>query len=169
SSSLCRSFGGLGFGLCGLRRLLRLLVADRDDLQNRVLLAMTFLAPVIVAAALLEHRDLLALGLGDDLRRDGEAAGRLQIPAIASEQDVAERDLVTGVAVELLDDDLVSRVDAILLSARAHDCEHCLFSSFLESRFPRACERVGAGLARESRSPMAGGKTCQPRPRLERA
>jgi len=71
----------------------------------------------------------LALGLGDDLRRDGQAVGRLEVPAVTGEQDVAKRDLVPGSAVELLDDDLVSRVDAILLSARAHDCEHWLFSS----------------------------------------
>src|SRR5207253_949884 len=43
----------------GLRRslLLLLVIADRDDLQYCVLLAMALLATVIVAPALLEHRD----------------------------------------------------------------------------------------------------------------
>jgi hypothetical protein len=50
-------------------------VADRDDLQDRVLLAVALLAAIVVAAALLEHRDLFALGLGDDLGRDGQSVG----------------------------------------------------------------------------------------------
>src|SRR5207237_5783773 len=68
----------------------------------------------------------------------------------AGEQDVAERHAVARVAVELLDDDLVSRGDAILLPARAHDCEHWLFSSFVEIRFPHACRRKSPGPAREA-------------------
>jgi hypothetical protein len=104
-------------------------IADGDDLEDRVLLAVTLLAPVVVAAALLEDGDLLAFRLGDDLGGDGEAVGRLQIAAVAGEQDVAERDLVTGVAVELLDDDLVSGMDAVLLPTRADDCEHDFSSS----------------------------------------
>ena len=46
------------------------------------------LAAIIVPAALLEHRDLVALRLGDDLGRDGQAVGRLQVGAFAGEQDV---------------------------------------------------------------------------------
>ena len=45
------------------------------------------------------------------------------------QQHVAQGDAVAGIAVELLNDDLVSQGDAILLAARAHDCEHWLFSS----------------------------------------
>src|SRR5438445_690758 len=86
-------------------------------------------AAFFVAAALLEHRHLVGLGLGDDLRRDGQALGRLEVRPVAGEQDVAQRDAVARIAVELLDDDLVSRGNAILLAARAHDCEHWLFSS----------------------------------------
>src|SRR3546814_9542155 len=54
------------------RSLLRrgLLVADRGDHQDRVLLAMAFLAAVIVPPALLEDDDLLALRLRDDLGRN---------------------------------------------------------------------------------------------------
>src|ERR1044071_143191 len=108
------------------------MIADRDALEDRVLLAVALLAAVVVAAALLEHRDLLALGLGDDLGRDGEAVGRLEASAVAGAQNVAERDLVTGAAVELLNDNLVSGVDAVLLPARADDCEH----GFLFPRIP---------------------------------
>ena len=49
---------------------------------------------------------------------------RLQIGAFAREQDVGQRDRGPGLSLELLDDDLVSGGNAILLAARAHDCEH---------------------------------------------
>jgi hypothetical protein len=72
-------------------------VADRHDPQDRVLLAMALLAAIVVPAALLEDGDLVALRLGDDLGRDGQAVGRLQVRAVAGEQDVAQGDGVTGV------------------------------------------------------------------------
>jgi len=127
-----------------------------------VLLAMALLAAIIVAAALLEHRHLFALGLGDDLGRDGQSVGFLEVAAVTGEQDLTQGDLVTGIAVELLDDDLVSRVDAILLSARAHDCEHWLFSSRISVSRARACTCRGHGSVRESEAPMAGPRECQP-------
>src|SRR5213075_3406158 len=82
--------------------LLCLVIADRNDLEDRVLLTVALLAPVIVAPPLLEHRDLVALGLGDDLRRDSQAVGRFEAAAVAGEQHIAKRDPVTGVAVQLL-------------------------------------------------------------------
>src|SRR6185503_7494853 len=115
----------------------------------------------IVPAPLLEDSDLVALGLRDDLRRDGEAFGVLQVAAVAGEHDIAQSHLVAGVARQLLDDDLVSRGDAILLAARAHDCEHWLFSSSRNPVRARAGARLGP--ARESEPPMAGGRGCQPR------
>src|SRR3546814_8435144 len=42
----------------------------------------------------------------------------------SSDLDVIQRHLVAGLSGQLLDDDLVSGGDAILLAARAHDCEH---------------------------------------------
>jgi len=126
-----------------------------------VLLAVTLLAAVIVPAALLEHGDLVGLGLGDDLCRNGQAIGRLEAAAVAGEQDIAQRDAVARIAVELLNDDLVSRGDAILLAARAHDCEHWLFSS-LRIRFPGACVRLlRHRRARRSEPPMAATSRCQ--------
>src|SRR6476469_1140349 len=138
-----------------------LVIADGDDLEDRVQLAMALLATIIVAAALLEHRDLVALGLGDDLGGGGQAVRRLDIRPLAGEQVIAQRDLVTGIAVKLLDDDLVSGGDAILLAARAHDCEHWLFSSRSASRL-RAVARSKTPAARGSAPPMAGGRGCQP-------
>src|SRR5690606_7745737 len=122
-----RSFFDLRRGFL-LRRglLLGLAVADRDDAQQRHLLAMPGLAAIVVPAALLEDHDLLALRLGDDLGRNADLARLLQIAAVAGEQDVAERDRIAGVARQLLDRDLVSGGDAILLAARAHYCEHGL-------------------------------------------
>src|SRR3546814_5206365 len=64
--------GGVGLGLLG-RGLLRLLLfADRNDLQDRVLLAMPVAAAIVVTAALLEDDDLLALLLRDNLGRNGQ-------------------------------------------------------------------------------------------------
>ena len=94
-----------------------------------MLLAVALLAAVIVAAALLEHRDLVALGLGDDLGTDGQALDRLQLRPFAGQQHVGDVDPLTGFTGHLLDDDLVSQGNAILLAARAHDCEHWLYSS----------------------------------------
>src|SRR5437764_888532 len=80
---------GLGRGFSLLGRLLCLVIADRDDPEDRVLLPMALLAPVIVPPALLEHGDLVAFRLSNDLGGDGQPVGRLQIAAIAGEQDVA--------------------------------------------------------------------------------
>src|SRR5688572_3370223 len=132
-SRLGRSFGGLrrflDLGRSFLLRgglLLGLRIADRDDAQQGHLLAVPGLAAIVVPAALLEDDDLLALRLGDDLGRDGDLAGFRQLVAVAGEQDVAQRDRVAGVTRQLLDRDLVSGGDAILLAARAHYCEHGL-------------------------------------------
>src|SRR5205085_8523994 len=111
-------------GSLGLLRLLGLLIADAQDLEDRVLLAMALLAAVIVPAALLEDDDLVGLRLGDDLGRDRQAVGGAKLRAFACEQDIAQRNGVAGRSGQLLDDDLVSGGDAILLAARAHDCEH---------------------------------------------
>src|SRR3546814_11138434 len=74
--------------------------------------------------ALLEDDDLLALRLRDDLGRNRKVLGVLEVRAFARQQDVVQRDGVAGVARQLLDYDLVSGGDAILLAAPAHDCEH---------------------------------------------
>src|SRR3990167_4462023 len=114
----------LGGRCLGLGFRLRLLAADCQDLQDRVLLTMAVLAAVIVAALLLEDDDLVGLRLRDDLGRDLEAVGRLQLGSLAGEQDIAQLDLVTGRTGQLLDDDLVSCGNTILLTAGAHHCEH---------------------------------------------
>ena len=93
-----------------------------------MLLTVALLTAVVVPTPLLEHDHLLALGLGNDLGRDGQAVGALEVRAVTGQQDVREGDAVAGIAVQLFDDDLVSRGNTILLAARAHDCEHWLFS-----------------------------------------
>src|SRR5437763_1225566 len=123
-----RGGSGSSFGLRG-RLFFGLVIADREDLQDGVLLAVPLLATVVVPAALLEHGDLVGLGLGDNLGRDGQAIGRLQAAAVAGEQDIAQGDAVARIPIDFLDDDLVSGGDAILLAARAHACEHWLFSA----------------------------------------
>src|ERR1051325_2528082 len=73
--SRSRSFG-LFLGRLGSLGLLGRFAADAQDPKDRELLAVTALAAIIVAAALLEDGDLLALGLGDDLGRHRQAVGR---------------------------------------------------------------------------------------------
>src|SRR6478736_3806336 len=149
SSSLLRSFlcfdrSGSGLGLLDLGRgfllrsglLLGLRIANRDDPQQSHLLAVTGLPAIVVPAALLEDGDLLALRLGDDLGRDDDLGGLRQAVTLAGEQDVAQGDRVAGVTRQLLDRDLVSGGDAILLAARAHYCEHGLQIRSLSTAVP---------------------------------
>ena len=89
-----------------------------------MVLPMAVPAAVIMTTALLEDDDLLALLLRDDLGRDSQALDRAQVGTFAGEQNVAQADRRPCVALDLLDDDLVSGGDALLLAARAHYCEH---------------------------------------------
>ena len=89
-----------------------------------MVLAVAVATTIIVTTTLLEDDDLLALRLRDDFGGNSQTVGRLQVRALAGEQDIAQRHRATGFSVDLLDDDLVSGGDAILLAARAHDCEH---------------------------------------------
>src|SRR3546814_20421122 len=75
----------------GARRLRLLLLADRNDLQDRVLLAMPVAAAIVVTAALLEDDDLLALLLRDNLGRNGQPVGGLQPAAVTGKQPVRQR------------------------------------------------------------------------------
>src|SRR5690606_16511909 len=109
--SLFRLGGG---GL--LRRGLR--IADRDDPQPGHLLAVPGLAAIVVPAALLAADGLFGLRLSKDPGRDGDLAGIGQRVTLTREQDIAQHDRVTGVARQLLDRDLVSSGNAILLAAR---------------------------------------------------
>src|SRR5579859_1871411 len=96
---------------------------------------MAVTATIVVTATLLENDHLFTARLRNDLGRDREAVGRLGFTVLAREQDVGERHGFAGLASELLDDDLVSGGDAILLAARAHDSEHgSLFKSRPDAR-----------------------------------
>src|SRR5215203_1560723 len=89
---------------------------------------MTLLAAVIVPPALLEDGDLVGLGLGNNFGTHDEARDGLQVRAFPGQEDVGDVDAVAGFTSKFLDYDLVSGGDAILLTARAHDCEHWLTS-----------------------------------------
>src|SRR3546814_18874081 len=93
------------------------------DAQQRQRLAVAVAAAIIVPAALLEDDDLFTARLGDDLGRNDEAFGALRFAAVTGQQDVAQRHGVASFAVDLFNGDLVSGGDAILLAARAPDCE----------------------------------------------
>jgi hypothetical protein len=83
-----------------------------------MLLAVAILPSIIVAPLFLEDDDLVSLGLRDDF------GSNLNFAAIAGKQDIAQRHGVTGFSCHLFDDNLVSCGNAILLAARAHNCEH---------------------------------------------
>jgi hypothetical protein len=75
------------------------------------------------------HDRLAGIAFDRDLKREDvlrhvPTPSPQPLPACRTSPRVMPR-----IAVELLDDDLVSGGDAILLPARAHDCEHWLFSS----------------------------------------
>ena len=112
------------------RLLFGLRIANRRDAQQRHLLAVAVLAAIVVAATLLENEDLLALGLRNDLRRNGHLAGIRKLLTFACKQDVTQRDGVAGFSSQLLNRDLVSGGNPVLLAARAHYCEHGGYLSF---------------------------------------
>ena len=90
---------------------------------------MAGLAAIVVAAALLEDDDLLALRLGDDFGRNRHLGGVGDLLALARQQDIAQRYRVAGFARQLLDRDLVSGGNPVLLAASTHYCEHGIVTS----------------------------------------
>src|SRR5580698_3049044 len=109
-----------------MTRLSALPRADARDLHGRERLAVARLAAVVLSAAELEDDDLLLAVLGRDLRlyrgageeRAADLHGRAIARAVAHEEDLAERDGVANSPRELLDRELVTWSDAILLAAR---------------------------------------------------
>src|SRR3546814_5483140 len=77
-----------------------------------------------VCSSDLEDDDLLALLLRDNLGRNGQPVGGLQLAAVTGKQHVRQRHAFACLAGHLFNYDLVSGGDAILLAACAHHCEH---------------------------------------------
>lgn len=102
----------------------RIRLADRQDAQERKLLAVAVLATVVVATTLLENDDLLALRLRDDLGGNRYVSDVSDCAILARKQDIAQRDRLASFTSQLFDGDLVSGGDPILLTAGAHYCEH---------------------------------------------
>src|SRR5690606_38288859 len=161
--------GNLDRGLLGLRSgillrrgglLLDLRIADLDDAQQGQLLAVAGLAAIVVPTALLEHRDLFALRLGDDLGRDLDLGRVLDFAAVAGQQDVAQLNRIDRFPRILLDRDLVSGGNAILLAARAHYCEH---GHFIRSfRLPFATRIWQRDPQTTKRAPSRAPERAQP-------
>src|ERR1700730_5671085 len=102
--------------------------SDIGDAQNGLLLAMPFLAPVIVPPLLFKDDDLGRPGLLDDGGADRGAveqwsAGR-HLGPFADHQCLAELDRGTGLRHQSLDRDDVVLRDLVLLAAGTDDCEH---------------------------------------------
>ena len=111
---------------------------------------MAKLAAIIVAAALLEDRNLLALCLRNDLCGHGNLGGIGHLAVLARDQNIAQRDLVTGFTSQLLDRDLVSGGNPVLLAARAHYCEHGALTHIVFTNRPLCGMPIGSAPAGRS-------------------
>src|SRR3546814_16750306 len=105
-----------------------------DVCSSDLLLAMPVAAAIVVTAALLEDDDLLALLLRDNLVRNGQPAGGLQLAAVTGKQHVRQRHAFACLSGYVFNYDLVSGGDAILLaetgsaSRRERVCQYVLIS-----------------------------------------
>src|SRR6476620_10367171 len=104
---------------------------DRDvgDAHDRQQLAMTVAAAVVLAPALLENDDLLALGLlqhGAGDRSTGHHGRTHQRVLAADHQPLGKHDLGPDITVETLDLDHVVLGDTVLLAAGLDHCVHGL-------------------------------------------
>ena len=85
---------------------------------------MASLAAIIVAAALLEDDDFLALRLRDNLSGNRYLGGVGQRLALACQKHITQSDCIASFASQLFNGDFVSGGNPILFAARAHNCEH---------------------------------------------
>src|SRR6516162_234937 len=102
--------------------------SDIGDAQNGLLLAMPFLAAVVVPPLLFEDDDLgrprlLDDGSGDRRAVEKRGAG-LDLGSFADHQHLAELDYGAGLGRQPLDRDDVVFGDLVLFAAGADDCEH---------------------------------------------
>src|SRR5262245_6676824 len=93
---------------------------DRGDFHRRQILTVTARAVIVLAAALLEHLDLVAARVLDDLGRDFRAADDrrtdLGVAAVDEHEHFAERDLGPRLARQAVDSERVALSDLELLA-----------------------------------------------------
>ena len=94
------------------------------DAHDRDVLTMAVLAPVILAALLLEHDDLLGTGLLHDRTGHGRTRHERRADLVAHHQDFVESHGAVFVDRQLFDDDDVAGFDPVLLATRLDDCKH---------------------------------------------
>src|SRR5690606_38693897 len=101
---------------------------DAGDLDFGVVLPVSHLLAMVLAAAELDDADLVGAAVADDLRGDGGALERvadLDAVAVAEHEHVVERDLVAGlVLAEQLDAERLALHHAVLLAAGDQNCVH---------------------------------------------
>src|SRR5580704_10250549 len=185
---LARRLGALGLGARGLgaRGLSRRrlggrglgLGADAGDPHLGVPLPVAQTPPVAALVPVLDHVDLGARRVTDDVRRDLVAAdlgGVADDPVTVDDQQGGQRDARPGLAVQLVDGDDVIQRDLFLSAAAAHNRVH---PRSLFRRAFLACPgapvvttaarlHIGARTAGNSRSPRLpdrGGSTNRDRP-----
>jgi hypothetical protein len=112
------------------RGLRRFAAAGQDigDAQHGEVLAMTAQTAVMFPPLFLEHEDLVATLLRNDLGGDGRAVDQRGahglLGLIADHQHFAQLDRAAGLGVELLDLDNIVFGDPVLLAAGSDHCEH---------------------------------------------
>src|SRR3546814_3631010 len=99
-----------------------------SDVLFRSVLAVAVGAPVVLAALLLEHQDLVAAGLLDDLAGHADALDEggagLGPGTLAEPQDGLDGDDLAGIASQLPDDAHVILGDLVLLDPGFEPCTH---------------------------------------------
>jgi hypothetical protein len=94
---------------------------DAVDFYRRKLLAVSLLAPVTLAALVLEDKNFPRLALLDDMAGDRDivkfGGADLEIFSIGKQQDILEGDLGPDVTGELLDTQDITFLNPVLFSA----------------------------------------------------
>src|SRR3546814_14780129 len=106
--------GGVGLGLLGRGLLRPLLFADRNDLQDRVLLAMPVAAAIVVTAVFLDADDLHDLMLLDNLGRHGQTVGGLTLATLPGKTPFSHRYSFACFAGHIFTQDFFSRGDLLI-------------------------------------------------------
>src|SRR5215471_10920687 len=113
--------------------------SDLRDAQHGLLLAMTFLAAVIVAPLLFEDDDLVRPPLLDDGGANRSTVEQRRtsrhFDAFADHQHFGELDRRAGLGCKLLDRNNIVLCDFVLLAASTDHCEHDNVNSVLAPRF----------------------------------
>src|SRR5579863_1850093 len=114
--------------LCAIADLLHSTGDDAGDLQDRLMLPVALLAPVVVASPLLEDQHLVGSRLlhhfGGDRSTRQHGGAYLGVAPVGDHEHLVEANLGAWLSRHRLDGDEVVLGDAVLLAAGADHCVH---------------------------------------------